>query len=222
MNRNNFVRDRDEIEGALLLPEAHLVDTNDEGQYKGSDNLPTAVVATTTTTTITTPPKATACTTIPRTAVALVPRRTACHDDNTVKQMLAQAERRGQIEAEVENEAVQRINTNVNAINYFESKRVEAANEIAQYKNQIEEQIVGGQIPSVPCELVDSSSITTKKTIEKQRQEENERRKQKTNQEEFDGTYGKGGYEIPDYEIAEYNFTTTDYETTEYKSVYDV
>lgn len=218
---NQMNRDRDELEGALLLPEAHVVSISCRDSNTNND-VPTAF--------------ATVASAIPisrfnrdidkeeitvseksciahnetsyiahhsydniERGVSLVPQN-VCNNDERHRNLIRHAERKGRAAADQELEHIARTNYNVNTINHFVSKTIEEANQIAQYKNQVEQF-------GLPVSSATAKVSTPPSSI-------------KEESESYHTPYRVGEYVISEYDTSEYKMSS-DYSIPEYKSVYD-
>jgi hypothetical protein len=215
---NNFARDRDEIEGALLIPEARAVPVT------GNDNFSHVPIATATVTTAVPTSQydyvdainANEETTEYRRDIPqshdnvkegmTLPVYNACNTDERNRILILQAERKGLAEADEEMEMVVRNNCNINAINYFASKTIEEGNQIAKFKNRMEQ-----------LGLIDQSDVGESFKTSSCIQPILSPQKEITS---IHNPYGSGGYDIPEYNTNDYK-SSTEYDVTEYKSVYE-
>lgn len=126
-------------------------------------------------------------------------------DERLQRQLIAEAARRGEIDAEEEKERIQKLNRDVYARNYYEREQVRRANELAAKRNRLEK---AGAIDNSSEVAANASKIP-----------------QPSSQppavkapEYYPGTYG-AEYEVSKYEVESYE--TSDYEVSEYKSLYE-
>lgn len=216
---SNFVepRDRDELEGSLL-PVAHAVNEDTHEPTERQSAVP--VTAATPVSYFAYPDDDEGESTADRggspqvvRSAPAVPLAHGGDDDDDeppeerlVRQRLAEGQVAGCRDNAAQKQDIQKANRNVNAINYFTDRVVQAGTERARRMGREENQR-GWAGPRSELAQKPSQPPTAKK-----KEEEGKDSKPK-------GTSGKG-YEVEQYEVREYN-TSDDYQISEYKSMYD-
>jgi hypothetical protein len=192
--RNNTARfiaprDQDELEGALLLPIASAVEN------KTYDQLMTAEAE------LVVEPSDPIDPVMP-TAPTIPSYDTLEGRERAMLRQAAEAERRGQILAEIEREKLRKAEVNVFAINYHTDRKVEEANRLARERDrqglEIQKDTWFGH------EAFQASSSANENG-------------------EYQPAFPlprHGGYEVAEYNPSEYS-VNTEYDVSEYKSVYD-
>jgi hypothetical protein len=181
-------RDQDELEGALLLPIASTVDntydqliaTEAEVVVDSSDPIDRVVP----------------------TAQTIPSYDTVESRERAMLRQAAEAERRGQILAEIEREKLRKAEINVFAINYHADRKVEEANRLARERDR------------------QGLEIQKDKWFGHETSEE---RSSVNEGGEYQPAFPlprHGGYEVAEYNPSEYS-VDTEYNVSEYKSVYD-
>ena len=228
-------REMEELEGALLLPEATLVvedDENDQDKATSSEataaatpasvleveaSVPASYFATgygTSSTNASSPIHASSIADAPHAPV--IPRgefaKTNLHDSARDARDLQTAQRRGYLSAEEERVANQRNAREIRAIQYHQSQAIRQANQHARLKE---------------WEATHGIDQTTAAMAERQPYDPS---KDTTPPQSQNTTNGTASSEPPstfgkDYEVAEYSvgegYDTQDYQVSEYKSIYE-
>ncbi|KAI2514065.1 hypothetical protein MHU86_449 [Fragilaria crotonensis] len=181
-------RDQDELEGALLLPIASTVDntydqliaTEAEVVVDSSDPIDPVVP----------------------TAQTIPSYDTVESRERAMLRQAAEAERRGQILAEIEREKLRKAEIDVFAINYHADRKVEEANRLARERDR------------------QGLEIQKDKWFGHETSEERSSANESGEYQPAFPLPRHGGYEVAEYNPSEYS-VDTEYNVSEYKSVYD-
>jgi len=190
------LRDEEELEGTLLLPEALPVAIDDET----GDDVPTTTVTTATAMPVSHFEYSSADKEEEEDDIEVAPTiPTDGSDFRLSKDAVARGVRKGRMHAEQEKEDIRRANRNVYAIDYNTREAIKHGNRYASEKKRAE----------------DKGLTQTSWT---QGNEQYTPQTWSPAPEFYEGTYGSE-YEVKEYDTGAYD--TKDYDVSEYKSVYE-
>jgi len=228
------VRDMEELEGALLLPEAHLVmdpDQNAGDAVEATVKMP-AIPHDNSNSLVSNYSRNAAIQSAPCAVVLPLDQNgqqqqpppptmaTALNFDNSTTHppylyhnsaLLRVGEERGRIDVDQEATLVEKNQRNVNAIHYHQQADVQEANAHAK---QVQQQEESGKVQTTTAMATRHKVTSSAPSSEKPPQETTE-----PQTEAATGTFGQE-YEVAEYQIGG-GYDTQDYEVKEYKSVYD-
>ena len=192
--RGNFLRELNELEGALFVPTAVPV----AAPPSGHDSEDAATIHL-----------------LPDDAVAYdyheeeetseaptLPSSSSLHNPLRDKAQIRRATQRGRLETDLEAEVIQRGNRRVHAINYWNEQDVMRANQLAASLNRKEE----------GCLLQTSDTVLREHVVGEPSCPSS------GSPEPYKGTAGRE-YDVSNYDVTSYD--TKEYDVSEYKSVYE-